>query len=222
MPTVFKTKAFAAGVCAAQLSDYDNATGCWINAVDTNAGPELLSEYAEPVVPRLLDDPAYEIFWWLDTSAKGWITYPELVVAFRVVAAAACDLTVSSLSDGPLPGDDRAAAIDRVDGMCKEVMEEFGNAENGTLNEQQFLRFFQDCVPAETKVLIAVVVRQQVRANTRKQIRAQRTQERALVLRQEQQQQQQRDKARSAAALCAEATSRKNRQTQRKLQQAFV
>ena len=42
VPTVSKTKAFAAGVCAAQQNKYDNATGCWINADDTNAGPKLL------------------------------------------------------------------------------------------------------------------------------------------------------------------------------------
>ena len=42
MPTVSKTKASAAGVCAAQQNYYDNATVCWINADDTNTGPKLL------------------------------------------------------------------------------------------------------------------------------------------------------------------------------------
>ena len=42
VPTVATTKALAAGVCAAQQNEYDNATGCWITADDTNVGPKLL------------------------------------------------------------------------------------------------------------------------------------------------------------------------------------
>ena len=41
VPTVSKTKTFSAGVCVAQQNEYDNATGCWINTDDTNAGPKM-------------------------------------------------------------------------------------------------------------------------------------------------------------------------------------
>ena len=49
VPTVAKTKALAAGVCAAQQNEYDNATGCWITADDTNAGPKLLMAARTPL-----------------------------------------------------------------------------------------------------------------------------------------------------------------------------